>query len=259
MSATPEELEAIVTDAARRHEGTEAFVREVVEREGAPAVVAAVVRLLRARDPRVGDALLFLMLGDDLPALLSAIEGDADLAAILGGMLSGPNVRERRAAIWALGALPVPDRFDSLERAAAKLLSERELVSLASVLTVVELPDVVDGLVESDDWLFRWALLPWTNQATDSPIAGDVRRRLAFDDHPLVSREAHQHLMILDEFEVKAAASPGYTFAVLSNHGPAVSFQEVASEFVQTWPPEKTTYGIEELRAFALRFIVDPE
>jgi hypothetical protein len=258
MSARPEELEAIVSDAARRHEGAEAFVRQVVEREGAPAVVAAVARLLRAHAPRAGEGLLFLMLGDELPVLLSAIEDDPNLAAVLDEMIFGPNVRERGVAIWALGALPVRDRHEILERAAPRLLAEKELVSLASLLTVIELAEMIDRLVESEDWLFRWALLPWTNQATDSAIAGDVRRRLAFDDHPLVSREAHQHLMIIEEFETKAASAPGYVFAVLSNHGSATSFGAMSAQFVQSWPAEKTAYTLEELREFALRFEPEP-
>lgn len=253
--STPEELEAIVSDAARRHEGTEGFVREVVEREGAKAVVAAVTRLLRARAPRAGEGLLFLMLGEDLPALLSAVEDDDELAAVLREMLSGDDVRERRTAIWALGALPVRDRFDLLERAAEPLLRQNDLVSLSSLLTAIELPDIVDRLVEHDDWLFRWSLLPWTNQATDSPIAADVRRRLAFDDHPLVAAEAHQHLRILEDFETAHGSTQGVVFAVLSNHGPATSFGGVVSDFVQAWPEQKAGYDLEELRAFAVKLV----
>jgi hypothetical protein len=246
-------LEEILTDAFRRHEEGATLVRATVEREGAAAVVATVARLLRARAPRHGEALLFLMDGDEIPDLVSAIETDADLAAAADAMLTDRDVRARKTAIWALGRLPIRDRHEILERAAARLLAEKELVSLASVLTVMELPDIVDRLVESDDWLFRWSLLPWTNQWTDSPIAGDVRRRLAFDEHPLVSAEAHQHLMILDEFQTKTAGVQGVVFAVLSNHGPAPSFRALAGDFIEQWPAEKTTYSLEELRAFVER------
>jgi hypothetical protein len=54
------------------------------------------------------------------------------------------------------------------------------------------------------------------------------------------------------------AGAQGIVFAVLSNHGPATSFASVASEFVEGWPPEKTTYELEELRAFALHFASAP-
>lgn len=245
-------LDEILVDAARRHVEGEKLVREVVEREGAAAVVSAVTRLVRARAPKHGEAILFLMEGEGLPDLAAAIETDEQLPAVVDAMLGAPDVRDRRTPIWMLGRLPIRDRFEILERAAGSLLDAKEIITLSEALVHVELPDVVDRLVESDDWLLRWSLLPWTNHACDSAIAGDVRRRLAFDDHPLVSAEAHQHLMILEEWETAHGNAPGFAFGLLSNHGPAHSFAAVASKFVDSWPPEKKTYELEELRAFAL-------
>ena len=244
-------LDDLLTDAGRRHVEGEKLVREVVEREGAEAVVSAVTRLVETRAPKHGEAILFLMEGEGLPDLAAAIEANEELPRVLEAMLSSPNVRDRRLPLWVLGRLPVRDRFDVLERAAAPLLAAKELVTLSELLVHVALPDIIDRLVESEDWLLRWSLLPWTNHDCNSPIAGDVRRRLAFDDHPLVAAEAHQHLMILEEWETAHANAPGFAFGLLSNHGPATSFSEVAAKFVESWPPEKTTYELEELRAFA--------
>lgn len=254
---SPRILADVVRDSRALEEHGESLVQEVVAREGAAAVVATVVRLVEERADRFTDALRFLTFARDVPALAEAVDASAELASELESMLRGPDVRERGTAIWALGDIQVRDRDALLGAAADWLLSENEIVSLGSLLTVVELPDAVDRLVASDDWLVRWSLLPWTNQAVDSPIADDVRRRLAFDDHPLVSAEAHQHLMMLDEFQAANAGAQGVVFAVLSNHGPALAFRSVASAFVASWPADKTTYDLEELRAFALRLSTD--
>lgn len=172
-------------------------------------------------------------------------------------VLRDASVRERLHALSRVAALPL-DAADSrdpiLERAAPALLAERDLVSLSSLLVIVQPAPVVDALLDHDDWLFRWALLPWTNEDATSPLADLVRRRLAFDDHPLVSAEAHQHLLMLDEFAAANAGAQGVTMAVLSNHGPATTFHSAASAFIESWAPEKTTYDLEELRAFVTRY-----
>lgn len=250
-------LADILSDPHRLDEQGEALVREVVAREGPGTVVATVTRLLRERADRWADAMRVLTFAGEVPELGDAIAANEELAGELRSTLRGSNVRERVTAIWALGDIPVRDRDRILEQAAEGLSSENEIISLSSLLAVIELPDVIDRLASSEDWLVRWALLPWTNQAVDSPLAGDVRRRIAFDDHPLVSAEAHQHLMMLDEFQAANAGAQGVVFAVLSNHGPAIAFRAVTSAFIERWPLEKTTYDLEELRAFALRF--DPE
>jgi hypothetical protein len=172
-------------------------------------------------------------------------------------VLRGPNVRDRLSALSFLEGLPLETaetRDAILERAVAALLADDDLIALSSLLTMVQPVDVVDALVGSDDWLFRWTLLPWTNEDAISPFADEVRRRLAFDEHPLVFAEAHQHLMMLDEFAAANAGAQGVAMAVLSNHGPALAFRSVATAFMETWPAAKTTYDVEELRDFALRF-----
>ena len=170
-------------------------------------------------------------------------------------LLGGTNVRERLQALSFLEGLPFEAAAESrdpiLERAAPALLADRDLLSLSSLLTMLQPSEIVDALLDHEDWLFRWALLPWTNEDAISPLADVVRRRLAFDDHPLVSAEAHQHLMMLDEFAAANAAAQGVTMAVLSNHGPALAVRSVATAFIESWPLEKATYDIEELRAFA--------
>lgn len=250
---SPVTLAEILQATDRLQREGDSFVREVVLGEGAAKVVATVVDLLRARVPRCGEALRFLTFHREVPELGEATEASEDLARELEAMARGPNVRERGTAIWALREIMVRERDAILERTARALHAENEIISLSSVLTAMELLEVIDQLVESDDWLLRWSLLPWTNLAVDSPIADDIRRRLAFDEHPLVSAEAHQHLMMLDEFRAAHASTQGFAFAVLSNHGPASSFLGMASDFVEQWPPEKTTYDLEELREFALR------
>lgn len=176
-------------------------------------------------------------------------------------VLRRPNVRDRADVLSRLEGLPL-DAGDArdpiLERIAPALLAERDLLSVSSVLTIVQPGEVVDALLDSEDWLFRWALLPWTNEDAVSPLADLVRRRLAFDDHPLVSAEAHQHLMMLDEYAAANAGVQGVALAMLSNHGPAIAFRSMAAAFMAEWPAEKSTYDLEELRAFALRFAPEP-
>lgn len=172
-------------------------------------------------------------------------------------VLRDGDVRDRLRVLSLLEALPfdaTDTRDPILERAAPALLAERDLVSLSSLLTMLQPSEVVDSLLDSDDWLFRWALLPWTNEDAISPLADVVRRKLAFDDHRLVSEEAHQHLMMLDEFAAANAGAQGVTMAVLSNHGAATTFRSVVTAFIESWPPHKTTYDLEELRSFATRY-----
>jgi hypothetical protein len=246
-------LAAVLTDPHELQERGETFVREVVAKEGAATVVATVVRLCRERAERCAEALRFLTFHRDVPELGEAIETNGELADVLESMSRGRNVRERGTAIWALGEMPVRERDAVLVRIADTLSAENDVISLSSLLAFIELPEVVDRLLASEDWLVRWSLLPWTNQDVVSPTAADVRRRLAFDDHPLVSAEAHQHLRMLEEWEAAHAEVQGVAFAVLSNHGPALSFRGVASAFLESWPKEKSTYELEELRSFAER------
>lgn len=249
-------LEEIVTDAFRRHEEGDALVREVVTREGAPALVACVASLLRSRAARHGEAILFLadglMEGREVPGVARAIEADVDLAAAFEGMLVGPNVHDRRMALFGLGRLPVRRASAMLTSAAEQTLRENEVISLAEILTTIELPDVVERLATSHDWLVRWAVLPWLNMSTSSDLAARIRGRLASDPHPLVAGEAAQHVAILERFEKAAATAQGWVFGAVSNHGPAPSFRSTASQFVQGWPAEKTSYDLEELRAYAI-------
>lgn len=163
------------------------------------------------------------------------------------------DVRDRLRVLSLLESLP-SDASDArdpiLERVAPALLAEQDLISLSSLLIMVQPSETVDALLDHEDWLFRWALLPWTNEDAISPLADVVRRKLAFDDHALVSAEAHQHLMMLDEFAAANAGAQGVTMAVLSNNGPATAFRSVITAFIESWPQDKATYDLEELRAF---------
>lgn len=245
-----EAVEDVVRDAFARHERGEELVREVCEREGPSIVVKTVARLVAERAPRHGEAILFLSDGLELPALRSVIESDADLRSAFEEQLTSSDVRDRRTAIWALQTLPIADSVRLLSTAAERLLAEREVISLAMILEIVELPAVVERLAASDDWLLRWALLPWTNGPSDSRLVDRIRRQLAADSNLLVAGEASQHLEILDAFEKQVASAEGWTFGVTSNYGPATSFRSVTSRFVEQWPAEKIRYTLDELRVF---------
>jgi hypothetical protein len=248
-----EAVEDVVCDAFQRHERGANLVREAVEREGALNIVNTVARLVAVRAPRYGEALHFLSDGLELPVLSSAIETDPDLRSALEGLLTSPSVRDRTSAIWALTMLPIADSSEMLLSAVPVLLTEGDVISLSEILAMVEVPEVVTQVLASDDWLLRWALLPWTNGATSSPLADGVRKHLAADPNALIAREASQHIEIIDAFAKHVASTEGWTFDVLSNHGPAASFRGVTSPFIQQWPVEKVRYTLDELRMFITR------
>ncbi len=247
-----EAVEDVVRDAFLRHERGADLVREVLERDGAFNIVKTVARLAAARAPRYGEAFLFLGDGLELPALRSVIETDRDLRSALEDMLFSPNVHDRASAIWGLSMLPVAGSVEMLTSAARASLTAGDVISLSRILQTIEVPEIVTELVSSDDWLLRWSLLPWTNCAS-SPLADRVRRQLAGDSNALVAGEASQHLAILEAFEKRAAATAGWTFGVLSNHGPAASFRGLTSRFIEGWPVDKVCYEIDELRLFIAR------
>lgn len=248
-----EAVEDIVCDAFQRHERGADLVREVLAREGAFHIVKTVARLVVARAPRHGEALLFLSDGLELPVLSSAIETDPDLRSALEGMLTSPNVRDRTSALWALRMLPIAGSSEMLLSAARALLTEGDVISLSKILAMVEVPEIVEQLLSSDDWLLRWTLLPWTNGATSSPLADRVRRQLAMDPEALVAREASQHIEIIDSFAKHVASTEGWTFGVLSNHGREASFLGLSSRFIEHWPVDKVRYTLDELRMFIRR------
>ena len=76
---------------------------------------------------------------------------------------------------------------------------------------------------------------------------------MAADPNALIAGEASQHVEIMQAFEKRAASTEGWTFGVLSNHGPAGSFRGLTSRFIEQWPVEKARYTLDELRMFITR------
>lgn len=236
------------------------LVRELCEREGAKAIVETVARLFTERDPRREAALMCLLVGLELPELSSAIEADACLAAALQTGLRSRNVHDRVSAIHALGMLPLSSGPAMLASAAEVMLLEPDLISLADILAIVEVPGLMERMLASQDWLFRWTLLAYTNLGDESALAKSVRGMLAADPHPLVAREAARHVAKLEKLELDrkaaelAAVESGlgaYFFGFTpGNDDDSLSFETLSRRFVDECLDEKDCYTLDELRAF---------
>lgn len=226
-------------------------IREVCTRAGPEKVIAVVASLAVSRVPNYATALAFASrAAHDVPEMSAFLEKDTVLTAAFADLLASASVRDRRAATLYVELLPVDVWKRLLAAAAEPLLADRDLITLSHVLSRVGALDVGERLLHGDDWLVRWSLLPWTNAST-SEDAARMRKQLASDPHPLVAAEATQHLAVLAKIEKSLARRrDGWTFYSPMNHGPALSFGEVAERFFVSWPDEKTRYTLDELRDF---------